>query len=204
MTTLVKICGLTDERGVQAAVDAGADAVGFVFFDKSPRNLSPERAAALATGVPEGIRRVAVMLHPDLALWDAVFDELRPDTLQTDIEDFSYLGVKPGIEKWPVLREGALPAGKSFPGTFVYEGRKSGQGKAVDWNVAADVARRGQMILAGGLSVENVAEAIERVAPFGVDVSSEVERSPGVKDAGKVSAFIEAAKAAGSEKGSTT
>ncbi len=203
MTTLVKICGMTDERGVRAAVEAGADAVGFVFFDKSPRNLSPERAATLAAGVPEGVRRVAVMLHPDPALWEAVFNELRPDVLQTDIEDFSYLRVKPGIEKWPVLREGALPGGKAFPGTFVYEGRKSGQGQTVNWNVAADVARRGRMILAGGLSLENVVGAIEKVAPFGVDVSSAVEGSPGVKDASKVKAFIEAAKAAGNEKGST-
>ena len=90
---MVKICGMTDERAVQAAVDAGADALGFVFFDKSPRSLSPERAVRLAAKVPQHVRRVAVMLHPDARLWDEVSRVLRPDVLQTDAGDFLYLSV---------------------------------------------------------------------------------------------------------------
>ena len=192
---MVKICGMTDERAVQAAVDAGADALGFVFFDKSPRNLSPERAAGLAARVPQHVRRVAVMLHPDAGLWDEVSRVLRPDVLQTDAGDFSYLSVEHGVEKWPVLREGAVP--DYFPATFVYEGPKSGMGETVDWEIAAEIARQGQMILAGGLGVDNVAAAIAKVMPYGVDVSSAVESQPGVKDVDKISAFVEAAKAAG-------
>lgn len=197
MTTLVKICGLSDQEAVRAAVAAGADAVGFVFFEKSPRNITPEDAARLALDVPANVRRVAVMLHPDRVLWNEVSDVLRPDVLQTDIDDFSYLDVAESIERWPVLREGSVPENGALPATFVYEGARSGQGQMVDWSAAADIARRGQMILAGGLTTDNVAEAISKVAPYGVDVSSAVEFRPGEKDVAKIAAFVAAAKAAG-------
>jgi phosphoribosylanthranilate isomerase len=201
MKTLIKICGLTDPAAVSAAVTAGADAVGFVFYDKSPRNLTPEQAAKLAAAVPTGVQRVAVMLHPDEALWREVCDALRPDVVQTDQDDFSYLEVAKEIEKWPVLREGSVPENGPLPATFVYEGVRSGQGKAVDWNTAALVARRGRMILAGGLAVDNVADAIARVAPYGVDVSSAVESSPGKKDVTLIAAFVAAARAANHDSG---
>jgi phosphoribosylanthranilate isomerase len=196
MTTLVKICGLNDGEAVQTAVDAGADAVGFVFYDKSPRNVSPEKAASLAAYVPVNVLRVAVMLHPDATLWDEVSDALRPDVVQTDIDDFSYLKVADNIMKWPVIREGAVSENQKFPATFVYEGTRSGQGQTVDWNSAAGIARRGQMILAGGLTTDNVADAIRRVAPYGVDVSSAVESRPGKKDIELIAAFVAAVKAA--------
>lgn len=196
MTTLVKICGMTGQKAVNAAVAAGADAVGFVFFDKSPRNLTPEQAARLAMDVPSNVLRVAVMLHPASALWDEVSDALRPDVLQTDSDDFSYLNVAHSIARWPVLREGAVPANNALPATFVYEGKRSGQGQTVDWDGAARIARRGRMILAGGLTIDNVAAAIDKVAPYGVDVSSAVESGPGEKDVALIAAFIAAAKAA--------
>jgi phosphoribosylanthranilate isomerase len=196
VTVLVKICGLTDARAVSAAIDAGADAIGFVFYEKSPRNLTPEAAAKLAAEVPTNVRRVAVMLHPQEALWHEVADALHPDVLQTDSDDFSYLDVAKNIEKWPVLREGSVPDKVTLPGTFVYEGKQSGQGQLVDWNAAAGIAHRGQMILAGGLTIDNVAEAITRVAPYGVDVSSAVESAPGQKDVAMIAAFVAAAKSA--------
>jgi len=199
MSLFIKICGITDESAIDAALDAGADALGFVFYAPSPRNLVPTRARELAARVPSSVRRVAVMLHPDAALWRAVEQVLRPDVLQTDSEDFSQLEVDPGIEKWPVLREGAVP--DTIPEAFVYEGRASGRGETVDWNAAAPVARRGRMILAGGLDAGNVGDAIRIVDPWGVDVSSAVESRPGIKDAGKIRAFIEAARSAG--KGNT-
>ena len=196
MSILVKICGLTDGEAVQAAVDAGADAVGFVFYEKSLRNLSPEKAARLAANVPASVQRIAVMLHPDASLWNEVSDALRPDVVQTDIDDFAYLQVAEGISKWPVLREGSVTEKTNLPATFVYEGTHSGHGETVDWNAAATVARRGQMILAGGLTVDNVADAITRVAPYGVDVSSAIESRPGKKDVELIAAFVGAAKAA--------
>ena len=197
MTVLVKICGMTDEAAVHAAVEAGADALGFVFYAPSPRNLEVARAARLASLVPDGVLTVAVMLHPERALWDAVQQELAPDVLQTDIGDFAALDVGDEVQQWPVLREGSVPAVGDLPGLFVYEGRQSGRGETVDWDRAADVARRGRMILAGGLDAGNVAEAIRRVAPYGVDVSSAVESRPGVKDAARIRAFVDAARAAG-------
>lgn len=191
---MIKICGMTDRNAVHAAVAAGADAIGFVFYAKSPRNLRLDDAVRLAAGVPQHVQRVAVMLHPDASLWDAVQRELKPDVLQTDVDDFSYLAVDEGIARWPVIREGALPA--EMPATFVYEGSRSGHGEKVDWTIAAKLAAESRMILAGGLSAANVAGAIAEVAPWGVDVSSAVESAPGVKDAAKIAAFIEAARAA--------
>ncbi|HSF95021.1 MAG TPA: phosphoribosylanthranilate isomerase [Thermohalobaculum sp.] len=194
MTVMVKICGMRDAATIAAAVEAGADAIGFVFYEKSPRNLSPGQAAELAAAVPARVRRVAVTLHPDPRLWAEVQAVLRPDVLQTDAGDFRRLAVAEGIEKWPVLREGAVPGDGPPDGVYVYEGRRSGVGETVDWLAAADLARRGRMILAGGLTVDNVAGAVAEVAPWGVDVSSAVESAPGVKDADRIRAFIEAAK----------
>lgn len=194
MSTFVKICGMTDERAVRAAVDAGVDAVGFVFHEKSPRNISPAAAAELCTNLPDKVLKVAVTMHPAESLWHAVLEEMRPDALQTDANDFNELRVPDSVEMWPVLREGSLPA--TLPPLFVYEGQKSGHGQTVDWDVAADIAKRGRMILAGGLSAQNIVAAIQQVAPYGVDVSSAVESQPGVKDPDRIKAFIEAAKAA--------
>jgi phosphoribosylanthranilate isomerase len=195
VTVLVKICGMRDSHAIAAAVEAGADAIGFVFFDRSPRNVSPQQAARLAAAIPSHVRRVAVTLHPDPLFWIEAQAVLKPDVVQTDIGDFAYLDVDPAIEKWPVLREGAVPDDGPPAGPFVYEGRMSGVGETVDWGQAAELARRGQMILAGGLTAANVATAVAGVAPYGVDVSSAVESAPGVKDIAKIEAFIEAAKA---------
>jgi phosphoribosylanthranilate isomerase len=195
MSLFVKICGLRRAADVQAAVAAGADALGFVFAP-SPRRVTPQEAAALARDVPPTVLRVAVMRHPAPAEWREVESVFRPDVLQTDAQDFARLEVPPGIERWPVLRDDEKVA-ESPPGRFVYEAADSGRGARADWDTAAALARRGRLILAGGLDSGNVAEAVRRVAPFGVDVSSGVESSPGVKDAERIRAFVAAARAAG-------
>lgn len=197
----VKICGLSSEEHVQAAVAAGADAVGFVFAD-SVRKVEPAHAAAISKAVPATVKKVAVMLHPSNDEWRAVLSDFAPDVLQTDVEDFAGLDVTAGIECWPVLRAGnrvtdTFRVGLRVADTYLYEGARSGRGETVDWSSAAEVARGGNMILAGGLSPLNVAEAIAVVRPFGVDVSSGVEVAPGQKDSGLIRAFISAAKAAG-------
>lgn len=193
MACLVKICGLSHADGVQAAVRAGADAVGFVFAP-SVRRVGTRQAAILASRVPAHVRRVAVMQHPDRALWEEVEAIFCPDVLQTDADDFDYLEVAPEIERWPVFREGREPP--SAVGTFVYEGRHSGRGEVVDWQVAAALARRGRMVLAGGLDERNVAGALAAVQPFGVDVSSGVESSPGIKDPALIERFVATVRAA--------
>jgi phosphoribosylanthranilate isomerase len=203
----VKVCGLREERHVRDAVEAGADAIGFVFAD-SVRRVTPAEAAAISAGVPETVKRVAVMLHPTNDEWQAVLAGFAPDVLQTDAEDFAALDVPDSVERWPVYRQGnkvtdtfrpSIKVSVTLIPTYLYEGARSGAGEAIDWTMAAEVARRGNMILAGGLSAENVAEAIATVRPFGVDASSAVESSRGVKDSQKIRDFIRAAKAAGKE-----
>jgi phosphoribosylanthranilate isomerase len=143
------------------------------------------------------------MRHPSVELWREVETIFCPDVLQTDAADFDYLKVPPEVLRWPVVREGALPKDADLPDVFVYEGASSGHGERVDWQVAAGLARHGRMILAGGLDCDNVAQALETVLPWGVDVSSAVESAPGVKDAELIHAFVAAVRAAerGREKG---
>jgi phosphoribosylanthranilate isomerase len=197
----VKICGLRSEEHVQEAVDAGADAVGFVFAE-SVREVSPSHAAAIANKVPVTIKKVAVMLNPSNDEWQVVLRDFTPDVLQTDADDFGNLYVPDTVECWPVYREakkvtGTFEGSLKVPVTFLYEGARSGQGETVDWAKAAELAKIGDMILAGGLGTENVTRAIATVRPYGVDVSSGVESVPGEKDSRKIREFISAAKAAG-------
>ena len=197
MSVRVKICGLTDAAGVEAAVAAGADAVGFVFFDRSPRNLGIAQAIELAALVPAPILRVAVMLHPAATLCAAVLAGLSPDIVQTDASDFAYLDLPDHIARWPVLRQSTVDAQTDLPARFVYEGDTSGQGDRVDWHSASRISAQGEMILAGGLDAGNVAAAISAVKPWAVDVSSGVESSPGRKDPQMINEFIAAVRAAG-------
>ncbi len=193
MSLLVKICGMTDRQAVDAAIHAGADAVGFVFAE-SPRRITPEQARSISKDISPGVLRVAVMLHPDHDAWQEVLDIFQPDVLQTDATDFESLDVPSRIRRWPVIREG--DSVDTVPSQFVYEGRNSGKGQTIDWDLAAQLARRGRMILAGGLDAGNVGAALARVRPFGVDVSSAVESAPGRKDPQKIKDFINAVRTA--------
>ncbi len=195
MSLLVKICGLRKADDVKAAVSAGADAVGFVFAE-SVRRVAPAEASKLTRYLPKRVRRVAVMRHPSQSEWQAVLETFSPDVLQTDIDDFESLEVPDSVERWPVIREGYAGIDGKLPAVFLYEGRRSGAGQTVDWPRAAEVAKRGRMILAGGLGVDNIATAIRTVHPHGVDVSSGVESRPGRKDPGLIQLFIKAARAA--------
>ncbi len=198
MSIFVKICGLRNQADVEAAVAAGADAVGFVFAE-SVRQVTPEEAAKAAEAIPAGVRRVAVMRRARVEDWRRVLVEFDPDILQTDIEDFVDLDVPDSVKRWPVLREGHHALEKGLPGTFLYEGTESGTGETVDWQSAAEIATRGRMVLAGGLSPDNIADAIAEVNPWGVDVSSGVESEPGKKDPELIKNFIDAARAAGEQ-----
>ena len=190
----VKVCGLTTSEGVAAAVDAGVNAVGFVFAE-SKRKVTARQAAELARAVPREILRVAVMLHPSQAELDEVWSQFRPDVLQTDAEDLATLRVPEGLRVTPVFRAGReLPA--TLPSRLLFEGPVSGAGETTDWSAAASLAARTQLILAGGLKPANVAEAIAIARPFGVDVSSGVEARPGMKDPQKIYDFVRNARAA--------
>nr|WP_298717412.1 phosphoribosylanthranilate isomerase [uncultured Steroidobacter sp.] len=190
----IKVCGLTTTDAVRAAVDAGVNAVGFVFAE-SKRRVTALQAAELARDVPRGILRVAVMLHPSQAELDEVWSQFRPDVLQTDADDLATLQVPAGLNVTPVFRAGReLPA--TLPTRLLFEGPVSGTGETTDWSAAARLAARTQLILAGGLQPSNVAAAIAVARPFGVDVSSGVEARPGVKDPRKIYDFVRNARGA--------
>lgn len=196
MTSLwIKICGLRTLEAIDAAAGAGADAVGFVFHDNSPRNVALDDARALQRAVPAGVERVAVFLHPSQALLDAVLAVIEPDWVQTDASDLARLRLPAGQRVLPVLRSGAEHAGPLSP-RCLFESSSSGAGERADWTAAARLARMSQLVLAGGLDPSNVGEAVRAVRPFGVDVSSGVESSRGFKDAARIREFIRSARAA--------
>jgi phosphoribosylanthranilate isomerase len=195
MNLLVKICGIRTPQALEAALAAGADAVGFVFHPTSPRHLEPAVAAALAARVPPGVKTVAVSRHPTQRQVDAILAAFVPDVWQTDAGDFDGLQLSPRIERWPVIRAGAaLPP--VLPSRLLFEGPRSGAGELADWSQAVSLAAHAELILGGGLTPANVADAIVAVRPFGVDVSSGVESAPGCKDPARIEEFVAAAREA--------
>ncbi|HEY0766460.1 MAG TPA: phosphoribosylanthranilate isomerase [Steroidobacteraceae bacterium] len=190
----IKICGMTSPDAVVAALEAHVDAIGFVFAESS-RQLTPQGAAQLAQGARGRVRCVAVCRHPTPAAVAEILKVFRPDVLQTDLSDLDRLRLPAGLELLPVVRAGD-DAPATLPGRILFEGPVSGSGVASDWNAARSLARRTQLVLAGGLNTRNVAAAIAAVQPFGVDVSSGVEVRPGIKSAVEIVNFVAAARAA--------
>ncbi|HEX3837861.1 MAG TPA: phosphoribosylanthranilate isomerase [Steroidobacteraceae bacterium] len=188
----IKICGLSDAAAVDAALQAGVDGIGFV-FSPSPRQVQAAQAARLALPARGKALCIAVTRHPKQELLDEILREFKPDGWQTDINDLSVLRVPRQLPILPVLRSGS-PALESPPRRFLFEGPSSGQGVTTDWSEAARLAGHSQLILAGGLRVDNVAAAIATVRPFGIDVSSGVEVTPGCKSPALIAAFVAAAR----------
>lgn len=193
MSGFVKICGLTDAAAVDAALAAGADAIGFVFA-RSSRQVTPAQAFELARPARGRATCIAVTLHPTQSDVDRILDGFIPDVLQTDAEDFARLMLPASLTRLPVLRGG--PATALADARVLFEGPRSGTGQVADWDAARRLAGRCELVLAGGLSPDNVADAIAAVAPFGVDVSSGVEAGPGRKDPARIALFIARARAA--------
>ncbi|MEY2920296.1 MAG: hypothetical protein RL261_1601 [Pseudomonadota bacterium] len=192
----IKVCGLRTADAIAAAVDAGADAVGFVFHAASPRNLAVADARAIAAAVPQGMEKVAVFLHPSQAEVDAAIDAVSPDWVQTDVADLAGLHLPAGQRVLPVYRtDRPLPPPQDMPRRFLLESGLSGAGERADWSAAAKLNAAGELVLAGGLDASNVAAAVAVVRPFGIDVSSGVESTRGVKDAALIRNFVNAARA---------
>lgn len=190
----IKICGLTTAAAVHAALDAQADAIGFVLAP-SPRRIDAVAAAALARLARGRTLCIAVTRHPSQAEIDRALAELAPDALQSDAQDFERLVLPRELIRLPVLRAGgAVP--EPLPARLLFEGARSGSGELSDWTAACALARRVELVLAGGLRASNVAQAIRAVRPFGVDVSSGVEERPGLKSSARIAAFAAAARAA--------
>jgi len=193
----IKICGMTTETGVDAALACEADAIGFVFAD-SVRRVTTQRANELALPARRKVACVAVTRHPTSAQVYEILRDFKPDILQTDLADIGKLDLPRELAVLPVLRPGPRPL-RELPRRILFEGPVSGSGRTTDWDAAAELAQRLEVILAGGLDPRNVGAAIKQVRPFGVDVSSGVEESPGVKNTQKIEQFVAAARMAAVE-----
>lgn len=206
----VKICGLRDRAAVAAAVQAGAAYLGFVFFEKSPRHVDLAQAAELAGDVPPGIAKVALTVNADDAMLDDIVASVGIDMLQLhgDESPERVLAVRAryglpvmkavgigGEEDLPLLQEHGRVADQLLVDAKPAKGAElpGGNGLAFDWRLISGRRWPVPWMLAGGLTPENVAEAIRLTGARQVDVSSGVESAPGVKDARLIRAFVEAA-----------
>jgi phosphoribosylanthranilate isomerase len=198
---VVKICGITSIDDAEAAVDAGAAAIGFVFWPKSPRFIDPHEARSIVSTLPPFVVPVGVFVNQPAAHVKGVAALVRLGAVQLHgDEDVLYVA---GLDV-PVIKAVSIEGQDDADRIDIWPRRtmllldvhdpvnRGGTGRTVDWSVAALVAARRRTLLAGGLTPDNVAEAVALVQPFGIDVSSGVERSPGVKDHARIRALFEA------------
>jgi phosphoribosylanthranilate isomerase len=205
METKVKICGITNTADAQAAVAAGADALGFIFYDKSPRYVDVKAAAAISSGLSPMVMRVGVFVN---APEDFVFSAIREcglTLLQFHGDEPAEYCAQFGLMSMKAFRVHGPETLEQIPkyrtDAYLLDAYSSttlgGSGEKFNWDLAIEAQKFGRPIfLAGGLTPENVAGAIRKVGPFGVDVSSGVERAPGKKDHGKMKAFLNAVRSA--------
>ncbi len=212
----VKICGLTNLADANAALEAGANLLGFNFYRKSPRYIAPETAGAIAAQIRSGgngPQLVGVFVNSPLAEVRAILQIARLDLAQLHGDEPAQLVEQLVGRGFKALRPTSAaeaesdaarfaPGGPPAPALLIDAYRKDqygGTGHTADWSIATTLAQRYPILLAGGLTPENVAAAIRQVKPWGVDVSSGVETSPGKKDAEKMRAFVEQCRQADSE-----
>lgn len=202
----IKICGITNAEDANVAVRAGADALGFIMYRKSPRWVEPEVARSIIASLPPFVLPVGVFVNEEAERVRSLMDECGFALAQLH-GDESALYCQ-NLSR-PVLKALRLKDRATFLALAEFQGRANvrgflidafsdqaygGTGQMVDWALAQEAARSSQVILAGGLNPTNVAGAIQMVRPYGVDVSSGVEQRPGKKDQDKLKAFIEAAR----------
>lgn len=205
MTVRVKICGITNQEDAEVAAEAGADALGFVFYRKSPRFVTPEDAAKIISSLPPFISKVGVFVdeRPDEIARSAAVSGI--DTVQLHGQENPEYCRSVGL---PIIKAFAIKSEQSLAAIPLFAvsgflldsyvpGQSGGTGTVFNWELAVEAKRYGRpLILAGGLTPENIQEAVQFVRPFAVDVSSGVEQSPKRKDAQKIQLFISRAKAA--------
>jgi phosphoribosylanthranilate isomerase len=208
-TTRVKICGITSVPDGLAAAEAGADMIGLMFYDKSPRHVTLARAVEIARELPPYVMRVGVFVNPDEAIVSRAIAECGLSLLQFHGDETSDFCTKFGLMSMKALRMKDTQSLEQLEhyhtDAFLLDAHSKsglgGTGECFNWDLAVEARKFGKPIfLAGGLTPENVAEAVKKVQPFAVDVSSGVESAPGRKDAAKVRAFIAAAKSAGNSQ----
>jgi phosphoribosylanthranilate isomerase len=193
----VKICGITRLEDAEAAVAAGASAIGFVFWPDSPRFVDPDTARQIAARLPAFVTPVGVFVNQPLQHVKAVASLVRLGAVQLHGDETP---ADAAALAMPVIK--ALPvesvATQTWPSSTVLlldvhdPVKRGGTGRTIDWTAAAAIAAQRKILLAGGLTPDNVADAVARVRPFGIDVSSGVERAPGIKDHQRLRALFEA------------
>ncbi len=200
--TRVKICGITNLDDALAAIDAGADALGFVFYEKSPRNVNPMQASAIIAKLPPFVQTVGLFVNEEAERvnWTADFCGLDLIQLHGDEEpDYCPEIRRRVIKAFRVKDAASLISLRrySVAGCLLdawSPAAPGGTGETFNWDLAREAAACGPLILAGGLTPDNVRRAVEQVRPYAVDVSSGVEAAPGKKDPEKVKEFIRRAK----------
>jgi phosphoribosylanthranilate isomerase len=202
--TRVKICGITREQDLDAAVAAGADALGFVFYPKSPRFLDRRRAAELVRRVPPFVTRVGLFVNPDPVTLAGTLAEVPIDLVQFQGDEQPEFCEQLGRPYLKVARMRAgldlLEFARAYPSARgllldAYVESYGGAGRMFDWSMVPKALPL-PVIVAGGLTSDNVGAAIRQLRPWGVDVSSGVEAAKGIKDAAKIAAFVAAVKKA--------
>jgi phosphoribosylanthranilate isomerase len=201
--TRIKICGITREQDLRAVASSGADAIGLVFYEKSPRHVGLQQAAALARAVPPFVTVVGLFVNPSVEYVREVLAQVSLDVLQFHGEEapefcaqfakpyLKAVRVKAGVD---LLQYAARYAGAQGLLLDAYvEGTQGGTGESFDWALIPPNLPL-PVVLSGGLHAGNVASAIKQVRPYAVDVSSGVEASKGIKDAAKVTAFVNEVK----------
>jgi phosphoribosylanthranilate isomerase len=203
MSTRVKICGVTNVADALAAAEAGADMIGLNFYEKSPRYVSLKAAAAISKQLPPFVMRVGVFVNPEEALVTRAIGECNLSLLQFHGDETSEFCTQFSLMSIKALRVRDAESLKALANfqtdAFLLDAHSKsglgGTGEQFNWDQAVEAQKFGKPIfLAGGLTPENVAEAVRKVRPFAVDVSSGVEISPGKKNHAKMKAFIAAAK----------
>jgi phosphoribosylanthranilate isomerase len=203
MKTQVKICGITNVADARAAAEAGADMIGLNFYDGSPRHITLATAVEISRALPPVVLRVGVFVNPVEALVTRAIAECGLSLLQFHGDEPSDFCTQFGLMCMKAIRvrdEDSLQQLEHFhTDAFLLDAHSQtglgGTGEKFNWDLAIAAQKFGKPIfLAGGLTPENVADAVKKVRPFAVDVSSGVESAPGKKDAAKVRAFIAAAK----------
>ena len=202
----VKICGITNAEDAALAVAAGADALGFILYRKSPRFVEPTVVRTIVAGLPPFVLPIGVFVNEEAVAVRTLMDECGLALAQLHGDESAAYCRTLGR---PVLKALRLKDHSAFLALAEFQGRANvrgfvvdafsdqaygGTGQTVDWALAAEAARAAPVLLAGGLTPANVSQAIQAVRPYGVDVSSGVEARPGKKDPAKVKAFIEAAR----------
>ena len=205
METRVKICGITSVADGLAAAEAGADMIGLMFYDKSPRHITLPQAMEIARALPPFLMRVGVFVNPDEALVTRAIAECGLGLLQFHGDETPDFCTQFSLMSMKALRMRDTESLKQLENfrtdAFLLDAFSKnglgGTGEKFNWDLAVEAQKYGKPIfLAGGLTPENVTAAVRQVNPFAVDVSSGVESAPGKKDPAKIKAFIEAVKGA--------